>query len=161
MTPAHGTPGGRTPDSGPWRLPTATAEYVVAPSASGTGLDLVHWGARGSAWGHIAVEQTNVLTPTDVEPSEWTALGTRHVQRAELVADLGDGLVGVLLRLDAVRVDRPGTTPGRHTLTARLVDTTGSLTVDLVVATDERHDVVLKHVVVENTSATRTVRLSR
>ncbi|WP_088286132.1 alpha-galactosidase [Kineosporia sp. A_224] len=161
MTPAHSTSTGRTPDTGPWRLPTATAEYVVAPSASGTGLGLVHWGAPGATWGHVAVEQTNVLTPTDVEPSEWTALGTRHVQRAELVADLGDGLVGVLLRLGPVRVERPGDGPGRHTLIARLTDTTGTLAVDLVVTTDERHDVVRKHVVVENTSATRTVRLGR
>ena len=147
-----------TSDHGPWVLPTATAQYVVAPSASGSGLDLVHWGAPGTAWGPVAVEQTNVLTPADVEPSEWTALGTRHVQRAELVADLGDGLVGVLLRLGEVAVRRDGPA---HTLTARLTDTTGTLAVDLVIGTDERHDVVRKHVVVTNTSAGRTVRLER
>ncbi len=149
--------------TGPWRLPTATAEYVVAASASGTGLDLVHWGRQGGSWGPDRVEQTNVVTPVDVEPGEWTALGTRHVQRAELVADLGDGLVGVLLRLDGVTLerDRGQDRVPRHTLRARLSDTTGTLAVRLVVATDEAHDVVRKHVELENVSTSRTVRLSR
>ncbi|MFN0280744.1 MAG: alpha-galactosidase [Kineosporiaceae bacterium] len=144
---------------GSWRLPTATGEYVVGVAASGAGLVLLHWGAPGEAPPPLRTESTNVLTPADVEPLEYAVLGTRHVQRSELVADLGDGLVGALLRLEGrPDVERSGTA---HMLTARLVEPTGTLAVRLVVATDQAHDVVRKHVVVENVSTDRTIALSR
>src|SRR5690606_29194238 len=78
-----------------WTLPTASGCYVVGPAPGGLGLVLHHWG--GPLEGDRAPpapprRAASLVREEDLLPLEATALGTRDVHAAEIVARRADGL---------------------------------------------------------------------
>jgi hypothetical protein len=69
-----------------WSLPTATATYTVAMAGEGAGPVLQDWSDQPvRAWQPTA--RQGFETDLDRLPSEFSALGGRHVRVAELVVD--------------------------------------------------------------------------
>jgi alpha-galactosidase len=141
-----------------WSLPTAAATYTVDLAEDGAGLVLQDWSDQPArAWQPAA--RQGFETDLDRLPSEFSALGSRQVRGADLVLDHGNGLVGARLVWDGDRVDLLQDGPITR-LTAVGRDTTGHLTVELVIETSLEHDVVRKWVTLAN-SGVSTLRLER
>jgi alpha-galactosidase len=141
-----------------WSLPTATATYTVAMAGEGAGPVLQDWSDQPvRAWQPTA--RQGFETDLDRLPSEFSALGGRHVRGAELVVDHGDGLVGARLvwEPNGVVVVADGAVTR---LTAAGCDTTRHLAVELVIETSRAHDVVRKWVTLTNVGP-RSLRLER
>jgi len=92
------------------------------------------------------------LTEADRLPSEYSALGTRHVRGAELIVEHPDGIVGARLTWpeDEVTFTDDGC---RSVFTAQAIDSSGRLAITLVVEASRQHDVVAKHAVITNVGA--------
>ncbi|HEY3339071.1 MAG TPA: alpha-galactosidase [Propionicimonas sp.] len=132
-----------------WELATATGRYVIDLAPDGVGPVLQDWtGLAARPW--LPEQDPAFLTEADRLPLEFSALGTRHVRGAELVVEHPDGIVGARLTwpADGVSLTDDGYD---STFTALAVDTTGRVTVMLVIAASRDHDVVSKHAVVTNT----------
>ncbi len=151
--------------SGRWRLPTRSGELVLGTVAGdstvGDGvvaLETVHWGAPGGERSRQHRRRSSFEADLDLHPLEVTALGTRTVHAAELVARRADGVSGARLTLTGEpAVSRHGSA---HELRASLADEVLGLQVELVVRTDEAHEVVAKHCVLRNVSD-RPIELAR
>jgi len=131
-----------------WCLETATTRYVVDLAPDSAGPVLQDWtGGEPAPW--LPERIASFLSEADRIPSEYSALGTRQVRGAELIVEHPDGVVGARLVWpeDEVAFTDDGL---RSVLTARAFDTSGRVTVDLVVETSRAHDVVSKHAVITN-----------
>ena len=120
---------------------------MVAFSDSTSGPVLQHWGPEPIRdW--TPADGHGFETAADRLPSELTALGTRQTRGSDLIVDHGDGLVGArLVWSDDLAVSVEGSV---HTLRARATDTTGHLSITLVIETSTEHDAVRKHAVIGN-----------
>lgn len=140
-----------------WTLATATGRYVVDLAPEGAGPVLADWtDAEPRPWSPDP--GAAFVTPADRLPSEYSALGTRHVRTADLIVEQEDGLVGARLTWsqDAVEFTDDGV---RSTFTAVATDHAGRLTVRLGITASREHDVVAKHAEITNTgSAPLTLR---
>ncbi|MGC0252441.1 alpha-galactosidase [Pseudactinotalea sp. Z1748] len=138
-----------------WRLPTKSGEYVVGLTPDGTGLMLRHWGEAGQQIPPITLPRrtTSFESERELLPLETTALGTRSVQSAEIVARRADGLRGARLRLRSDIVVHHGDTT--H-LTCPLADEDAGLEVDLHIRTSTAHEVVEKWATLRNVSDVAT-----
>ena len=135
-----------------WELTTATTRYVIDLAEGGAGPVLQDWtGAEPLPW--LPEHSAAFLTEADRLPSEYSALGTRHVRGAELIVEYPGGIVGARLTWpeDAVTFADDGQ---RSVFTARAIDTSGRLAITLVVEASRQHDVVAKHAVITNVGAT-------
>ncbi|WP_434081234.1 glycoside hydrolase family 36 N-terminal domain-containing protein [Sanguibacter sp. Z1732] len=135
-----------------WRLPTESGEYVVGLTPDGAGLMLRHWGEPRQDVPPAALPRrtTSFESERDLLPLETTALGTRSVHSAEIIARRTDGLRGARLHLRSDVVVHHGDTT--H-LTCPLVDENAGLEVDLHIRTSTAHDVVEKWATIGNTPA--------
>ena len=134
-----------------WELATATTRYVIDLAPGGAGPVLQDWtGAEPRPW--VPEPGPEFLTEADRLPSEYSALGTRHVRGAELIVEHPDGIIGARLAwpADEVTFSDDGE---RSVFTARAVDTSGRLATTLVVEASRHHDVVAKHAVITNLGA--------
>ncbi|MGC0143952.1 alpha-galactosidase [Pseudactinotalea sp. Z1732] len=138
-----------------WRLPTESGEYVVGLTPDGAGLMLRHWGEPRQDVPPAALPRrtTSFESERDLLPLETTALGTRSVHSAEIIARRTDGLRGARLHLRSDVVVHHGDTT--H-LTCPLVDENAGLEVDLHIRTSTAHDVVEKWATIGNTSPVAT-----
>lgn len=134
-----------------WELATATTRYVVDLAPDGGGPVLQDWtGAEPRPW--VPEPNPAFLTEADRLPSEFSALGTRHVRGAELVVEHPDGIVGARLTWPEDQVDFVDD-GSDSTFTASATDSSGRVAVTLVIQASRRHDVVAKHAVITNTGA--------
>jgi alpha-galactosidase len=125
-----------------WTLPTATSEYVVAVGLDGSALLLEGWGPPGSEprapWS-APHRTTSWELDADLAPVEHATAGTRQLARADLLVDLGDGLLGARWEHPRAELDEDRT---HSHLVVRFTDTTGRLRLDLHTVTSTRHDAV-------------------
>ena len=79
-----------------WVLATASSRYVVDFADAAAGPVLQDW-TSGDVRDWRPDPVRSMRTEPDRIPSEYSALGTRHVRGADLIVDHGDGLLGARL----------------------------------------------------------------
>src|SRR5690606_21663306 len=137
-----------------WTLPTASGCYVVGPAPGGLGLVLHHWGGPledDPAPPTPPRRAASFVREEDLLPLEATALGTRDVHAAEIVARGADGLRGLRLEI-AGEVALSSDDDGGSHLVCPLADEVAQVAVELHLRSHPAHDVVTKWAVVRNRS---------
>lgn len=137
-----------------WTLPTASGCYVVGPAPGGLGLVLHHWGGPledDPAPPTPPRRAASFVREEDLLPLEATALGTRDVHAAEIVARRADGLRGLRLEI-AGEVALSSDDDGGSHLVCPLADEVAQVDVELHLRSHPAHDVVTKWAVVRNRS---------
>lgn len=133
----------------PIELHTPHTRYSFAPTASGSGLRLLGWGAREA---EVEPPAPPVLpgfdTPDDLLPHEFGVAGTRHVLESELLVQRDDRRDGARVRL--VGEPHRASTDGGETVTCLLRDDAVGLEVELSWRVSAEHDVVVRGATVRN-----------
>lgn len=135
-----------------FELHTRSTSYMIRPTDSRSGLQMVAWGAIGSAQPHSAPPLVSGFeTSEDLLPHEFGVGGTRHVLESELLLRLPDGLAGASVRLagDPYVIEEGH----RQVLRCTLVDSAVGLEIELGWSTSRLHDVVTRSAVVRNTGS--------
>lgn len=142
-----------------WTLTTATTQYDLSTAPDGGGLVLDHWGGPATRDQWSAPTSYQFQTVTDLEPLDYSSLGTRQVGGAELIVETDDGRVGLRLSLTGTP---EFSDDGRITqLVATLTDSSLPVVVVTTTETCRDHDVVRRWATIRNDSDIETVRLTR
>lgn len=135
----------------PIELHTPRTRYRFAPTASGSGLLLLGWGAADSESTDAALEPPLLPgfdTEEDVLPHEFGVAGTRHVLESELIVQREDRRDGALVRM--VGEPRRAPTDDGELVTCELRDDAVGLAVELSWRVSTRHDVIVRRATIRN-----------
>ncbi|WP_162458452.1 alpha-galactosidase [Pseudactinotalea terrae] len=137
-----------------WTLPTASGSYVVGLAPGDQGLVLHHWGGPVQAEPpapSLPRRAASFVRDLDLLPMEATALGTRDVHAAEIVARRADGVRGLRLSL-AGEIEHGVEDDGGTRLVCPLADPVAQIEVDLHLRSHPSHDVITKWATIRNRS---------
>ena len=138
-----------------WTLPTASGSYVVGLAPDDQGLVLHHWGGPTETEPpapSLPRRAASFVRDVDLLPLEATALGTRDVHAAEIVARRADGVRGLRLSLAGDVAHQLEDDGGTH-LVCPLADPVAQVAVQLHLRSHPSHDVVTKWATIRNDSA--------
>ena len=136
-----------------WSLPTASGSYVVGLAPGGQGLVLHHWGGPledDPPAPALPRRAASFVRDVDLLPMEATALGTRDVHAAEIVARRADGVRGLRLVLAGGVTLEEEPDGGAH-LVCPLTDS-AEVGVELHLRSHPSHDVITKWATIRNNS---------
>ncbi|WP_420113074.1 alpha-galactosidase [Pseudactinotalea sp.] len=136
-----------------WSLPTASGSYVVGLAPGGQGLVLHHWGGpvESAPAPTLPRRAASFVRDVDLLPLEATALGTRDVHAAEIVARRADGVRGLRLSLAGEVTCEVEPDGGTH-LICPLADEVAEVEVELHLRSHPSHDVITKWATIRNDS---------